>query len=158
MAFIGAAGSALESDEAWLDALLMVVADRPFRAWDDADAGQLEAKLTATARRFAAFEAVHADLGRTREEEVRHVALTGLDGRPIEQVVRFGAADQEAVQAAVGGVVARLRQMPPGERAAALVLLAESLLGKGNSGHAPSGPLSGSGVPEGHPLAIGAHD
>ncbi|MFN9454854.1 MAG: hypothetical protein ACK6CY_12385 [Gemmatimonadota bacterium] len=156
--FIGAAGSEVESDEGWLDALLMVVADRPFRSWDDTDAAHLEGKLTATARRFAAFEAVHADLGRTGTEEVRHVALTGLDGRPIEQVVRFAADDQQAAQASVGDIVARLRRMSPGERAAALVFLAESLLEQGNSGHVPAGTPLASDVSEGHPLSLGSHD
>jgi hypothetical protein len=139
-AFIGAAGSTTESDEAWVDALLMVVADRPFRSWDDTDAAQLEARLTALARRFTAFEAVHATVGQQGTDEVRHVALTGLDGRPLEQVLRFGLADQQAARASLGDVVARLQHLSAGERAAALVLLAESLLPQGQLEQPPPSP------------------
>lgn len=157
-AFVRAAAAESGSDQEWLEALMMVVADRPFRSWDDAEAAQFEARVVAVARRFAAFEAVHAALVVDGGDEVRHVAITGSDGTPREQVVRFAPADHEAVRAEAGDLAARLRLMPPGQRAALLVMLTESVLAPGDSGGSDAQALHASPTRTPRPLATTAND
>jgi hypothetical protein len=137
-AVVQAAASDTGSEDEWLEALLMVISDRPFRSWDDADADTFEAKASAFARRFAAFEAVHAALGIDGAEEVRHLAVTGHDGSPREQVVRFAPADREAARGVADDITSRLKALTPGQRAAAFVLLAENELTNLQSEHPES--------------------
>lgn len=93
-------------DRAWLEALAMVVADKPPRSWTDEDAVQFEVKLSDLARRFKNLEAVQSSAEAQREgfEAVR-LTVTRTDGREVNQVVWVDNGESEVLDRLVAEIL-----------------------------------------------------
>lgn len=88
--FIVAAVDEQADDRAWLEALLMVIADKPAEAWTDEDAVTFELKLSALAQQFKNLAALQEDVdsrGGNEGFEVRRLISTNHKGEQRQQVV-----------------------------------------------------------------------
>lgn len=75
-------------DKAWLESLLMVVADKPVSSWTDNDALSIEIKLGEIIRRFKNLEALIDIKGEGQEGfEARKITVTYPSGEEINEVV-----------------------------------------------------------------------
>lgn len=86
--FVLAAVDQTKSDQDWLAAVVMVVADKPPRSWTDQDITAYELALSDVARRFKNLEALQKD----RETqglgfEAQRLTVTRSDGREVNRVV-----------------------------------------------------------------------
>ncbi|MDP3025920.1 MAG: hypothetical protein Q8O10_10370 [candidate division Zixibacteria bacterium] len=87
--FVLAAANEEIDDTKWLEALLMVVADKPPRFWTDDDVLSFEARLSELVRRFTNLEALQDELSRAKLDgfDVRRVTLTLPDGKEMREVI-----------------------------------------------------------------------
>jgi hypothetical protein len=87
--FVLAAGDDKADDRKWLEALLMVVADKPAEAWTDQDETLFEMKLNDLARRFINLEALQKEVAAYRGDgfEARLITITRSDGQDIRRMV-----------------------------------------------------------------------
>jgi len=104
--FLKAAVDESLDDRAWLEALTMVVADKPPRSWTDDDAVQFEVKLSDLARRFKNLEAVQSSTEAQREgfEAVR-LTITRTDGREVNQVVWVDRRESEVLDRLIAEIL-----------------------------------------------------
>jgi len=93
-------------DRAWLEALAMIVADKPPRSWTDDDEVQFELGLSDLARRFKNLEAVQSSIEAQGEgfEAVR-LTVTRTDGREVNQVVWVDHGESEALDRIVAEIL-----------------------------------------------------
>jgi hypothetical protein len=86
--FVLAATDASQSEAEWLEALLMVVIDKPTKSWTDENASQFEMKLGDLARRFKSIEAIRTDMAASQQGvfEARRVTVTRQDGTEIREL------------------------------------------------------------------------
>jgi hypothetical protein len=128
-AFVLAAGDESSTDTEWLDALIMVVSDRPLRSWTDDDAVGFEGHVAELMRRFRNLEALHANAALVApEDEVRRLTVTAPDGSDIHRVVWIRGDDQNAIRTAAQSVLGQLEGLSTGQREAVLAILAELIL------------------------------
>lgn len=86
--FLLAAVETHTNDKEWLEALLMVIADKPPESWIDESLIAFEVKLSDVSRRFINLEALRADKTSISEGfEARRITVTRSDGTDINQVV-----------------------------------------------------------------------
>jgi len=87
--FIMAAINEEDSDEVWLETLVMVIADKPARVWKDKDRIVFESKLNDIARRFRNLEALQKEIARDTKTGyiARRVTVTKPDGNDISHVI-----------------------------------------------------------------------
>jgi hypothetical protein len=75
-------------DREWVEAVSMVVADKPPRAWLDADVVGFEVALSDLARRFVNLEALCADRSMVSAgDEALRLTVTRADGREVNRLV-----------------------------------------------------------------------
>ncbi len=75
-------------DSAWLEAVSMVVADKPVDSWTDKDALTFEIKLGEVVRRFKSIESIiELAPNINRGFEARKVTITHQDGREFSEVL-----------------------------------------------------------------------
>jgi hypothetical protein len=85
-------------DKAWLEAVLMVVSDRPVDSWLDKDALSFEIKLGEIVRRFKSVESIieiTSDLN--KGFEARKVTITHQDGREFSEVLWLDSTEKEEI-------------------------------------------------------------
>jgi len=88
--FILAALDSQKDEKAWLEATLMVVADKPTESWTDINVTEFELNLMSIARKFNNFEAL---LSRVASLELsdgfvaKRITVTHADGEEINEVV-----------------------------------------------------------------------
>ena len=76
------------TDEQWLEAMVMIVADKPAESWQDSDVTEFEMKLADISRRFKNLEALQGEVTTTgKEVEVRRITITRPDGNETHQMV-----------------------------------------------------------------------
>ncbi len=86
--FLLAALETQTNNQDWLEALLMVIADKPVESWTDESLVNFEVKLKDISRRFINLEALRADKTSVNEGfEARRITITRPDGTDINQVV-----------------------------------------------------------------------
>lgn len=86
--FTGAATDGTVSDRQWLEALVMVVADKPAQSWTDEDATRFEIQLSDLARRFKNLEALQKEVAtQSKGFEARRITITCPDGRETHRMV-----------------------------------------------------------------------
>ncbi len=86
--FIQAAADETATDGQWVEALLMIVADKPAESWKDEDVTGFEMKLSDIARRFKNLEALKKQVATKGEGfEARRITLTRPDGEEVNQMV-----------------------------------------------------------------------
>lgn len=96
--FISAGINADLDDKSWLEALLMVIADKPVISWLDNDELVFEVKLGEVTRRFKNIEAI-IELKSEENEgfEARKINVTYPDGKEINEVIWLDHKDIKEV-------------------------------------------------------------
>ncbi|RJO62138.1 hypothetical protein C4544_00710 [candidate division WS5 bacterium] len=94
--FINAGINSELDDKVWLEALLMVIADKPVNSWTDHDELVFEVKLGEITRRFKNIESIIELKGEEHEGfDARKITVTFPDGREINEVVWLDHKDRE---------------------------------------------------------------
>jgi hypothetical protein len=97
------------SDREWLEALLMIVADKPAESWSDEDTTRFEARLSELARKFLNVEALRSEVNARSKEgfEVRRITVTRPDGQEINRVVWTDRRQEALLDNLVADILAR---------------------------------------------------
>ncbi|MEQ9549136.1 MAG: hypothetical protein RIM23_05915 [Coleofasciculus sp. G3-WIS-01] len=107
--FIGAAVDETKTDTEWLEALVMIVADKPAESWSDEDMTQFEINLSDVARRFKNLEALRVEIdAKGGGFEARRITVTRPDGQEINQIVGIDRESQDRVEELVENVLKML--------------------------------------------------
>ena len=86
--FMLAATDDTAADQEWLEALLMIVADKPAESWTDEDVTGFEIKLSNIARRFKNLESLQKEVAAKGEGfEARRITVTRPDGKETHRMV-----------------------------------------------------------------------
>lgn len=106
--FVRAAADETTADRAWLEALLMIVADKPAESWTDADVTVFEVKLGDLARRFRNLEALQKEVASTGRGgfDVRRITITRPDGEEIHRMVWIDEEQRARVDPLVEQILA----------------------------------------------------
>lgn len=139
-AFVVATTNDVSEEQAWWEALLMVVADKPFDRWGEDDVVAFELKLSDLARRFANVEAVLHDLKAPDRAgfDARRVTITAPDGREVHRLVWFDEYVRDAARRLHDDLRPRLSSIPDEQRFAVIAALAESVLASRTAGDLPA--------------------
>jgi hypothetical protein len=132
MSFVKAAVDENASDTEWLEALVMIVADKPAESWTDEDVTNFELKLSDLARRFKNLEALQKDSQTRTSEgfEARKITVTRPDGQETHSLVWFENESQVEIDGAVDKILAILKQYDsPQFQHAVVAKLTEHVLG-----------------------------
>ncbi|MDB9524368.1 hypothetical protein PN498_00085 [Oscillatoria sp. CS-180] len=109
--FARAAADEGKSDRPWLEAVVMVIAEKPAASWTDEDVIRFELSLSDLSRRFKNLEVLQAAVKATSRGgfEARRVTVTRPDGTEVNKMVW---ADHEH-QAKVDSLIEQLLQQCP---------------------------------------------
>jgi hypothetical protein len=127
--FTVAAADETVADKEWLEALVMIVADKPAESWTDEDVTKFEINLSDISRRFKNLEALQKEVvAKGAGFDARRITVTHPDGQEINQVVGIDRALQNTVD---GFVNKFLAELPDNSqiRQAVVAKLAEVILG-----------------------------
>ncbi|MCG9890109.1 MAG: hypothetical protein MH252_03395 [Thermosynechococcaceae cyanobacterium MS004] len=127
--FVRAAADETTVDRTWLEALLMIVADKPAESWADADVTVFEVRLGDLARRFKNLEALQKEVAAHNQGgfEARRITITRPDGGEINRMVWMNYEQQAQVDPLVKKILADCADLQLQQ--ALLTRLAESILG-----------------------------
>lgn len=120
------------SDREWVEALVMIVADKPAESWTDEDVTAFELKLSDLARRFKNLEALQTEVAASKQKgfEARRVTITRPDGQEVHRMVWLDHEQQGRVNELVEDFLGRLDLYDDIQLQQALVArLAERVLG-----------------------------
>jgi hypothetical protein len=93
-------------DKEWLEALAMIVADKPVRSWVDEDLLRFELALSNLVRRFKNLEALQKEVAaKGKGFEAKRITVTEPDGREIHQVVWIDQEYEELIEQLVNKVL-----------------------------------------------------
>ena len=105
--FILAAVDETAADQAWLEALVMIVADKPPRSWTDEDVTRFEVNLGDLVRRFRSLEALHKEVeARGTGFMAKRLTITEQDGHEVNQVIWIDADKEGLLDQAVDKALA----------------------------------------------------
>ena len=109
--FARAAADDAVGDRQWLEAILMVIADKPAESWMDEDVTRFELNLSDLSRRFKNLEALQASVKATSAGgfEARRITVTRPDGSEINKMVWASDEHQAKVDPAINEI---LQQFP----------------------------------------------
>lgn len=107
--FTKAASDETVSDTQWLEALVMIVADKPAESWTDEDVTAFEMKLADLVRRFKNLEALQKEVAAKGEGfEARRITMTHPDGQEIHQMVWVDHSRESQVEKIVDKILSEL--------------------------------------------------
>ena len=96
----------IKTDAEWLEALVMIVADKPAESWTDEDVTRFEIQLADLTRRFKNLEALRAEVAaKGGGFEARRITVTRQDGQEINQIVGIDRDCQEQIEELVEKVL-----------------------------------------------------
>lgn len=96
--FIGALINKDLDDRSWLEAVSMVVADKPVEVWADKDALTFEIKLGEVVRRFKRVESIiELTPENNKGFEARKVTVTHQDGTEFSEVLWLESAEKDEI-------------------------------------------------------------
>jgi hypothetical protein len=130
--FVMAAANETKKDAEWLDALVMIVADKPAESWNDEDVTNFEVQLSDLVRKFKNLEAIQKDAQtRTKEGfEARKITVTRPDGQETHSLVWFEHKSQTKIDGVVEEIVGILNKYDnPQFQQAVVAKLTEQILG-----------------------------
>lgn len=110
--FVQAAVDETATDSEWLEALIMIVADKPAQSWTDEDVTNFEIQLSDIARRFKNLEALQNDAQPELDEgfEPRKITVTRPDGRETHSLVWLNVENQAEIDAVVEEILGILNK------------------------------------------------
>jgi hypothetical protein len=102
------------SDREWLEALIMVISDKPADSWSDDDALAFEFKAADAARRFRSlWLLVHEAADARRDEaDARRISLTRPNGSEYHDVVWIDRNSRESIESVVREVMSHVAALP----------------------------------------------
>jgi len=104
--FTLAATDETKTDPEWLEALVMIVADKPAESWTDEDVTLFEIRLSDLTRRFKNLEALRAEVAaKGGGFEARRITVTRPDGEEINQIVGIDRECQDQIEELVEKVL-----------------------------------------------------
>lgn len=106
--FVRAAVDETKDQQSWLEALLMIVADKPAESWSDADFMTFEHHLGDLARRFKNWEALQKEVAARSQGgfEARRLTVTRPDGSEIHRIVCMDQEQQERLDPLIDQLLA----------------------------------------------------
>jgi hypothetical protein len=109
--FVRAAANETAAPRPWLEALVMIVADKPAEVWTEADVTLFESKLGDLARRFKNLEALQKEVAANSQGgfEARRITVTRSNGEEIHQMVWMDYEQQATVDLIVERILAECR-------------------------------------------------
>lgn len=120
------------SDQEWLEALVMIIADKPAESWSDEDATAFELKVSNVARRFKNLEALRTEVAASQQAgfEARRITITRPDGQETHRMVWLDNKQQNRINDLVEEFLGKLTLYDDPQLQQALVAkLAERVLG-----------------------------
>ncbi len=105
--FVKAAVDEKATDTEWLEALVMIVADKPAESWSDEDVTNFEINLSDIARRFKNLESLQKDTQNHVSEgfEARKITVTRPDGQETHSLVWIDHENQVQIDGIVEEVL-----------------------------------------------------
>ncbi len=126
--FTKAAIDETAEDKEWLEALVMVVADKPAESWTDKDVTRFEIELADLVRRFQNLEALQKEATAKGEGfEARRITVTHADGQETHRLVWVDREQETQVDKLVEKVLNVLPDNPQIQQAV-LTKLTERIL------------------------------
>ena len=99
--FVNAAADDEKDDKSWLEAIAMVVSDKPTVEWSDQDLLVFETQLADISRRFSNLEAIQHELKKipadTDGKQAKRVVVADTQGNEFNQVVWISPEDEGKV-------------------------------------------------------------
>ncbi|MGK7882293.1 MAG: hypothetical protein AB4060_19660 [Crocosphaera sp.] len=126
--FVQVATDEDKSDSEWLEAVVMVISDKPPESWTDKDVTGFEVKLSDIARRFKNLEALQKEVAAKGDGfEARRITVTRPDGEETHRMVWVDNSNEDKVEEYVQEIIEIL---PDNEqiRQAVLAKLTERVL------------------------------
>jgi hypothetical protein len=123
------------SDREWLEALVMIIADRPAKNWTLENRAAFELNLGNFARRFRNIEALQRDGSRETMHgfEARRITVTEPTGAEIHRLIWMSTSEVAAVEAMAQRLITEIREIGDEHQQHAVIMaLIETALG----GHA----------------------
>ncbi len=122
-----------KTDQEWLNALVMIVADKPAESWKDEDLTEFEIKLSDLARKFKNLEALQKETASKGEGfDARRITVTRPDGQETHRLVWVDHKQEDEVEQEVEKILKDLRKDAQ-FRQAVLARLTEFILGESSS-------------------------
>ena len=96
------------SDRQWLEAVVMVIADKPAESWTDEDVTRFELTLSDLSRRFKNLETLQTQVRADRERgvESRRLTVTRPDGSEVHQLVWMDPAQRQQIDPIIDQLLA----------------------------------------------------
>jgi hypothetical protein len=118
--FVRAAADETADDRRWLEAVAMVIADKPAESWADEDVTQFELNLSDLARRFKNLEALQAAVKASGKGgfEARRLTVTRPDGTEVNKMVWASDEHQAKVDPSIDNL---FKQFPDPQLQAVLL-------------------------------------
>ena len=131
--FARAAADEAMADRQWLEAIVMVVADKPAESWTDDDTTRFELNLSDLSRRFKKLEALQASVKAASKGgfEARLLTVTRPDGTEVNKMVWASDEHQAKVDPSIDDI---FKQFPdPQLREVLLTRLTERMFDEAKS-------------------------
>ncbi|TVQ17729.1 MAG: hypothetical protein EA367_16890, partial [Leptolyngbya sp. DLM2.Bin15] len=82
-----------KDDRAWLESLVMIIADKPAESWSDGDRDRFELTLKDLSKRFQRLEVLHQDLHQMPSLgiDARRITISNPDGHEVQCMAWFTA-------------------------------------------------------------------
>jgi hypothetical protein len=128
------------AEREWLEALVMIIADKPAESWKDEDVTGFEIKLSDIARRFRNLEALQKEVAASAGEglEARRITVTRPDGQEVHQIIWFDQERQDQIKCLCDEILGILNQYDnPQLQQAVVAKLAEKVLGSASQDNMP---------------------
>jgi len=128
--FTLAATDEIKTDAEWLEALVMIVADKPAESWTDEDVTGFEIKLSDLARRFKNLEALQKEVAAKGEGfEARKITVTRPDGQETNRMVWFDNEQNDRIESLLQEILGTLSKYDTQLQQAVVAKLTERILG-----------------------------
>lgn len=127
--FIHSAIDNEETDNSWLERLLMVISDKPVESWTDDDANLIGQRLFDFARKFSNFEAIQKSTNDSPgiNFEPRRLCLTEPNGQELHKIVWIDKKKIEKVDSIVDEILEEKLDLNAELKEAVVSRLAEKL-------------------------------
>jgi hypothetical protein len=100
-----------KSDRDWLEAMVMVIGDKPPESWTDEDVTKFEVKLADIVRRFQNLEALQKEVTAKGDGfEARRITVTRADGEETHRLVWVDSSREAQVDKFVADILAKFPQ------------------------------------------------
>jgi len=126
------------ADKEWLEALLMIVADKPAESWTDEDVTGLEIKICDLARRFNNLEALQKEVAASIGGgfEARKITVTRSDGQETHRIVWVNHEYKDQIESLVEEILKHPALRDNTQLQQALVAkITETVLGSASQNH-----------------------